>query len=236
MKKVRNQGELAEYRSSLYALLASVYIQAPTRTTLSLNWEPILKLLGFPKKGAEKSLKDIEKGLRLIKDYVLKKDLLGEEGLVDLSKDWTRLVRGVDIKGLLPPNESLYRTGRLQEKPVQEINRLFSKMGIRVPEEWHQPSDYIGVELDFMHLLCEKEKEAWEKNQSDSVHEIAEIEKSFLENHLGLWAPIFSEKMIEQAREDFFRGIGRLTKGIVGYDRIWTLHFLHLTQDEGKVG
>jgi TorA maturation chaperone TorD len=218
---MKNHRGLAEYRSNLYALLASVYIQIPGSETLSLHWESARKLLGFPQRGAEKSLKEIEEGLRLIKDYVSKKNLSGEETPVNLSKDWTRLVRGVDIKGPLPPYESLYRTGRLQEKPAQEIYRLFSKMGIRVPEEWHQPSDYIGVELDFMHLLCEKERRAREKMEMDALREVMEVERSFIEDHLGQWVPLFCEKMLEHAHEDYYRGIARLTIGLVEYDRAW---------------
>jgi TorA maturation chaperone TorD len=233
---MKNPRDLAEYRSNLYTILSSIYIQIPEKKTLFINWEPAYKLLGFPHKGAEKSLKEIEEGLRLIRDYVSRKNLSEEETLVNLTKDWTRLFRGVDIKGPLPPYESLYRAGRLQEKPAQEIYRLFSKMGIRVPEEWHQPLDYIGVELDFMHLLCTREQESWEKNQLSSVHEVAKIENSFIKNHPGLWFPIFSETMIEQAKEDFFRGIGQLTKGLIGYDLIWTSNLFRLTQDEGKDG
>ena len=233
---MKNYRELAEYRSNLYALLASVYIQIPERKTLSLHWEPTLKLLEFPQKEAEKSLQEIEEGQRLIKDYISRENISCEERLINLSKEWTRLFRGVDIKGPHPPYESLYRTGKLQDKPAQEINRLFSKMGIRVPEEWHQPSDYIGVELDFMHLLCAKEREAWEEKHIGSVHEISEIEKSFLENHLGLWIPIFCGKMIELAREDFHKGIARLTKGLIRYDQIWTPHLFLLTRDEGRGG
>jgi TorA maturation chaperone TorD len=233
---MKNYRDLAEYRSNFYALLSSIYIQIPGRKTLSLDWEPALKLIGFPQEGAEKSLQEIEEGLRLIKEYVSRENISCDEGLVNLSKDWTHLFRGVDIKGPLPPYESLYRTDRLQKKPVQEINRFFSKMGVQVPEEWHQPSDYIGVELDFMRLLCAKERESWEEEQLDSVLKITEIEKSFLENHLGLWIPIFCKKMMEQAKKDFYKGIARLTQGLIGYDQTWISYLLRLIQDEWKGG
>jgi TorA maturation chaperone TorD len=226
---MKNYRDLAEYRSNLYALLSSIYIQIPERKTLSIHWEPALKLHGFPQKGVEKSLQEIEEGLRLIKDYISRENLSCEEHLVNLSKEWTRLFRGVDIKkGPLPPYESLYRTGRLQEKPAQEINRLFSRMGIRVPEEWHQPPDYVGVELDFMHLLCEKEQRAREKMEMDALREVMEVERSFIEDHLWQWVPLFCEKMLEHAHEDYYRGIARLTIGLVAYDRAWLFHsFAH---------
>lgn len=223
---MENHKNLAAYRSNLYGLLSSVYLQIPDRRILGLHWDSAVKLLGFPQvgttrfqEGTEDALKEIENGLRLINAYISKEDHAFEKDLSNLSKDWTRLFRGVDKGGPLPPYESLYRTGNIQEKPAQDIHRLFSKMGVHVPEEWHQPPDYIGVELDFMRLLCEKEREAWEKPGSDSVLEVVEIEESFLENHLSLWIFIFCEKMMEQAREDFYQGIARLTKGLVEYDR-----------------
>jgi TorA maturation chaperone TorD len=230
-REMKKYQDLAEYRVKFYAYLSLVYIQIPGEKILSIHLEPVLKLLGSPLKGTEKSLQEIKEGLRFINDYILKTDLSSENNLLNLTKDWTHLFRGVDVKGSLPPYESLYRTGKLQGKPAQEISRLFSKKGIRVPEQWHQPLDYIGVELDFMRLLCSKEKEGWKKNQLDVVYETIEIEKNFLEDHLGLWVPTFCEKMKEQAHEDFFKGIARLTKGFIIYDQIWTSHLFHLAQN-----
>jgi len=218
--------DLAECRANLYRLLSTAYIQIPQRETLETKWEPAAKLLEFSREGTEKALSEAQKGLRLIRAYALFGNEISEQCLINLSKDWTRLFRGVERNGLLPPYESLYRTGRLQEKPAQEIYRLFSLMGVRVPEEWHQPSDYIGVELDFMRFLCAKEHQAWEKQEMDSLLEVAEKERSFLEDHLDLWISDFCEKMAEQAHEDFYRGIARLTTGLIGYDQIWVSHLL----------
>lgn len=223
--------DLAKCRLNLYSLLSSVYIQIPQKEIFFLNWDVVFPIFGFPQKGAEKSFKEMEEGLTLSRNSLQKGNRSFDEQVNHLSKDWTHLFRGVDLKGPLPPYESLYRTGRLQDKPAQEINRLFSSMGIRVPEEWHQPSDYIGIELDFMRLLCLKEQEAWEKNHLHSIHEISEIEKSFLEEHLILWIPLFCKEMIEKAREDFFKGIGQLTEGFVRYDRIWVTTLFSMTQD-----
>jgi TorA maturation chaperone TorD len=211
---------LARCRGSLYNLLSSAYIHIPAKKTLEFGWEPAVELLGFPQEESEEALQHIDKGLNLIKPYGSRKSLLEEKTLTDLSKDWTRLFRGVERDGILPPYESLYRTGKLQEKPAREIHRLFSQMGIRVPDEWHQPQDYIGVELDFMRLLCSREFEACEKQEQGTIAEAINAEQSFVENHLGEWVPQFCEKMVSHAREDYYRGLAHLTVGLIGYDRI----------------
>jgi TorA maturation chaperone TorD len=204
---------LSKIRRDLYRLLSTAYIQLPEKKILELKWEPVVELLRYPQKGTEEAFKQIQDGLNLVKSYSSKKGLNDDETLKNLSKDWTHLFRGVVRDGILPPYESLYRPERRQKKPAQQINRLFSEMGIQVPEEWHQPSDYIGVELDFMRLLCEREK-----MEMDALRHILEIEKSFLEEHLALWVPRFCEKMFRQAHEDYYRGVSRLTTGLVGYD------------------
>jgi putative dimethyl sulfoxide reductase chaperone len=211
---------LSKIRRDLYGLLSSAYIQIPEKTIFELKWEPAVELLRYPQEGSEKVFKEIQKGLNLVKPYGPEKDRI-DETLGNLSRDWTRLFRGVDRDGMLPPYESLYRPERLRKKPAQEINRLFSGMGIQVPEEWHQPSDYIGVELDFMRLLCEKELRLRNAGERNTLREAVEAENSFLEDHLALWVPIFCKRMLDEAREAYYLGIANLTSGLVGFDRLW---------------
>ena len=213
---------LAKCRGDLYSLLSSAYLHIPARETLELGWKPAVDLLSFSQEESKESLQRIEKGLNLVRPYNSAGGVLEEKTLTNLSRDWTHLFRGVEKKGILPPYESLYRTGKLQEKPSREIHRLFSQMGIRVPDEWHQPPDYIGVELDFMRLLCSQELEACENQGPGALGEILHAEHSFLETHLGIWVPQFCEKMFSEAGEDYFRGLAHLTFGLIGYDRIYT--------------
>ena len=212
---------LAAHRSDFYGLLSSIYIQIPSRNSIELLWKPATSILEYPQEGTEEALKAIGAGLRFIRTYGTDKHGISDQILIGLSKDWTHLFRGVDLKGPLPPYESLFVTGRFQSEPSQQIHRLFSGMGIRIPEEWHQPPDYIGVELDFIRLLCEKELSAWKWKQGDSLKEVVEMERSFLENHLSTWVPDFCEKMQAQACEDFYRGVALLTKGLIKYDAVY---------------
>ena len=215
---------LAEARRDLYGLLSSTYILIPESKIFEMKWDPVLEILKCPLKRSDKISTEIQKGLNLVKSYGPKKDRIDEEILTNLAKEWTRLFRGVVRDGILPPYESLYRPKRLRKKPAQEVNRLFSKMGIQVPEEWHQPSDYIGVELDFMRFLCEEESRRRDDGERKALREAVEAEKSFLEGHIALWVPIFCERMLEEAREEYYLGIAHLTLGFVGFDRLWVSH------------
>ena len=218
---------IARNRAALYGMLSSVYIQIPERRTLELNFvDPASKLLEAIPKEAKEISKPIAEGIRIVRDYIRDRGLHLEECLLDLLKDWTRLFRGVDRSGPLPPYESVYRTERIQTKYAQEVHRLFSKMGIRVPEEWHQPLDYIGVELDFMRLLCEKELRHRNDSQLKALREALDEERAFLEDHLGPWVPIFCKRVLGEAGEDYYRGIAHLTLGLVAFDRLWVPRLL----------
>jgi TorA maturation chaperone TorD len=220
------QHTLARIRRDLYGLLSSAYIQLPQMKTLEMKWEPAVELLKYPQEGCEEAFKQIQKGLNLVELSGPKKDRIDEEILKNISKDWTRLFRGVVRDGILPPYESLYRKGRLQKKTAQEINRLFSRLGIQIPEEWHQPSDYIGVELDFMRFLCDKEWRLRNDGGRSALREAIQTEKSFIEDHIALWVPVFCERMLEEAREGYYRGLAHLTLGLMGFDRLWVSRLL----------
>jgi TorA maturation chaperone TorD len=223
---LESQHTLAKIRRDLYGLLSSAYIQLPEMKTLELKWEPAVELLKYPQEGSKEAFKQIQKGLSLVQLSGPKKDRIDEEILKNISKDWTRLFRGVVRDGILPPYESLYRAGRLQKKPAQEINRLFSRMGIQVPEEWRQPPDYIGVELDLMRFLSDKEWRLRNDGEQSALREAVQEEKSFLEDHIALWVPVFCERMLEETREEYYRGLAHLTLGLVGFDRFWVSRLL----------
>lgn len=215
---MRSFKDIAYYRSMIYGTLSHFYIYIPDQKITSIDWKTSFYLLENPINETETIIKEIEDGAKILINFTSKN--FTKESLLNLLKEWTRILRGIDIKGPLPPYESVYLTGRLQNKPAQEIYHLFLKMGVNIPEEWHQPPDYIGVELDFMRLLCERELEAWKIENLNLVKETFLTENSFIKNHIGSWVPDFCETMKKEARLKYFKGIARLTKGMIEYDKV----------------
>ena len=77
-----------------------------------------------------------------------------------------------------------------------------------------------------MRLLCEKEFHLRGDGERIALRQAVEAERSFLENHLALWVPIFCKRMLEEAREAYYLGIAHLTLGLVGFDRLWVSRLL----------
>jgi TorA maturation chaperone TorD len=52
-------------------------------------------------------------------------------------------------------------------------------------------TDHIGVELEFMHHLCEAEIKATNEKDEEAVKELQKVQKEFLNRHLLQWAPMY---------------------------------------------
>jgi TorA maturation chaperone TorD len=51
--------------------------------------------------------------------------------------------------------------------------------------------DHIGIELEFMYMLCSALKKAIDAQDKDGIEDILKVQKDFLEKHLLCWAPLF---------------------------------------------
>ena len=65
-------------------------------------------------------------------------------------------------------------------------------------------ADHIGVELEFMHHLCEAQIKAMNENDAEAVRELLEVEHSFLDKHLVRWAPLYLLNMKFESRTPLY--------------------------------
>ena len=190
--------ELAEFRSKIYGFLSSVYIQIPShnfvKTLLGEEVSSFLSTLppniGLPQ-GMEEGLEDIQRFIETSSGQAV------EEVHQGLSVDYTRLFRGImPGYGPPPPYESVYRDGGrvLMGRSSVEVQRKYAAAGVQTPAEYNEPPDYIGLELDFMRFLAEKEAECWRKDERDSALAYLNMERDFLDEHIMKWIPGFCDK------------------------------------------
>ncbi|KIM04670.1 MAG: dehydrogenase [Sulfurovum sp. AS07-7] len=64
--------------------------------------------------------------------------------------------------------------------------------------------DHIGVELEFMYMLCNAMKRAFESDDVEGIEELIEIQKGFLQDHLLEWTPMFLINMKKEARTPLY--------------------------------
>ncbi len=64
--------------------------------------------------------------------------------------------------------------------------------------------DHIGVELEFMYMLCVAMEKAIEANDDEGIEELLYIQKGFLEDHLINWAPMYLINMKKESRTPLY--------------------------------
>jgi len=104
----------------------------------------------------------------------------------------------------LVPYESFYtRDDQMIESggdnPVLE---LYNALDFRVELDKARvvSPDHIGVELEFMYMLCDALKKAFEANDHDGMVELLQVQEGFLKDHLLNWAPMFLINMKNESR------------------------------------
>jgi len=60
--------------------------------------------------------------------------------------------------------------------------------------------DHIGVELEFMYMLCNALKKAYDAKDAGGVEELLLVQQGFLRDHLLNWAPLFLINMKKESR------------------------------------
>ncbi len=220
IRQLPNVQELAEARAKLYQLLSSAYIRPPDRDFLQLlaGWvasqaEGSSRLLSPPMKHGLATLDRFFKGIGQ-KSW----EELGEAASVE----FTRLFRGVNpFYSPLPPYESVYREegGRVFGELTVTVHREYRRFGLDLASGLSgEPPDHISFELEFMHLLCCQEAEAWENDDEDEALRLLLAEREFLREHLVTWLPQFCGKIREYDRLGLFHGLADLTEGWVIFD------------------
>lgn len=185
-------------RAEFYAFLSRMFLEEPPRELALDMANGRFRLPEYPDE-------DFSEGVRLIEKFVREgKDAARIYN--EMCSEYTRLFVGP--VPVMFPYESMYIDGSMMSKSLLSVKREYRRAGLKRAKDFREPEDHIAMELGFMGYLCGMGSE-------DSKRE----ERDFLHNHLLKWVPGFCDELCEKSRSDFFRGIGKLTRGFLFLDR-----------------
>ena len=133
-------------------------------------------------------------------------------------KDLLEQYINVDFANLfllhMTPYESFYRRDdqMMETGGENPVLQLFNDHDFRVDlgEARAVSVDHIGIELEFMYMLCDAEKKALVDGEMDIAGDIALIQYNFLKDHLLEWAPMFLLNIKSEAGSAFYFDIAEL--------------------------
>jgi TorA maturation chaperone TorD len=108
----------------------------------------------------------------------------------------------------LVPYESFYtRDDQMIESGGDNpVLALYNELDFRVELEKARviSADHIGVELEFMYMLCTALKKALEAEDEEGICELLQVQRAFLKEHLLEWAPMFLINVKRESRTPLY--------------------------------
>lgn len=199
-------------RADLYRFLGGLYIMEVDEDTLAK-----MKQMQFPENNQES---DLAEAYRMISEYLA--DCTNED-LEDLAADYAKtfLAAGEATGQAAFPYESVYVSKRheIGGRTEQETLALYALHGWEPDKNMYRTmNDHIGLELEFMAVLCEEQLLAYQTGNPDRAAMSRKDQKEFLETHLN-WAGAFCMDVNKFARTAFYRGTAKLTSAFLEQER-----------------
>ena len=105
---------------------------------------------------------------------------------------------------------------RLMGEPAETALRAYRQAGLALVENCDVLPDHLAAELEFLAWLGEQAIAAWESGDEEQGRARADQQRTFLQDHLRLWAPTFCRRAEKAARIPFYRELARLADKVLG--------------------
>jgi putative dimethyl sulfoxide reductase chaperone len=128
-----------------------------------------------------------------------------------------------------PPYETEYAGAHIfmQSSELADIGGFYAAYGLAIDETQHERLDHISPELEFMHVLCEREAYALNNDRDEQAEACSQTQGQFIEDHLGRWGTYFAQLLAT-------RGAGTVyghTAPILEWFLSWETEYLDATPD-----
>lgn len=188
--------EVFKARANFYAFLSRMFVEEPP---YELAEDIASGKFHFPQTTSNNC--DFSEGLSLFEKFAK-----GNNDAADihekLCREFTRLFVG-PVPAIFP-YESTFIDGSMMGKSLLKVKEEYRKAELLRAQEYHEPEDHIAMELGFMSNLCMNGASGSLRMQGD-----------FLKDHLSKWVPALCDELCEKSTNDFYRGIGKITKGFL---------------------
>lgn len=131
-----------------------------------------------------------------------------ESSLDKLNRDRTYLFRALAPGvGAQPPYESYWLAKTDAESVIVSLRECYRAAGMEVDAAAHDRPDFLGVEVAFMATLAEQERLADQEGDCDGAENLRGLQRAFLSEHLGAWAPAYLASARPMAETRFYSDV-----------------------------
>ncbi len=136
-----------------------------------------------------------------------------------LDVEYARLFMGPFVVPA-PPYGSIYieNKRRLMGDSTIDVRQHYLSLGLDVSPDFKEAPDHIVAELEFMHVLIVQAVEAIDALDGRALSDNIRQQRTFLEQHLGVWAPLFAARVSEHTHADYYRHLASLSRIFIAED------------------
>lgn len=118
---------------------------------------------------------------------------------------------------LCPAGETEYELDAFTKaRQLADIAGFYHAFGLHVPEDRPAPADSLATELEFLSQTVMRQAYAALNGWAEQQQLCEEAQRSFLEDHLGRWAPLFCRSLFEMVEgEGFYAAAAALCEQFV---------------------
>lgn len=145
-----------------------------------------------------------------------------DEPVKALEHDYERLFT-LPVPVVAPPYESVWRTPErlLFDVPTFEVRAEYRSLGVQAPNFNREPDDHLGLEFNFLGLVCNHALDALARGDAAELDQALETQRRFLRDHLLPWGPDVLACVEQEAETTFYKGVGALGLGILANAASW---------------
>jgi anaerobic sulfite reductase subunit A len=200
MSSVQDKAGTASARANVYHLLSKVYIKEVSPEFLkALKDEEMLA-----------TLSELGVDINKISD-------IEEKELLDaLAEEYAALFI---LPGGLSPHESVRLKGLLCQEPESEVIDFYKRCGLVLKEDTKIFADHLGMELDFMGYLADKETDALKDKDEKEALKWRGLQKEFFDEHINKWVFGYLDDLDKFSRHPFYSEMSKLTRGFLEVER-----------------
>ena len=108
----------------------------------------------------------------------------------------------------LIPYESFYlrEDGMIESGGDNPVFKFYEEFDFTVEKDIARvlSPDHIGVELEFMYMLCEAQTKALQEDDQDAASQLQQMQKSFMQTHILKWMPLYLMNVKNEAQTPLY--------------------------------
>lgn len=119
------------------------------------------------------------------------------------------------------PYESVYtsQTHLMMQQARDKAVAAYRANGFERSDALNVPEDHVGIELEFMAKLCQKELDALDAGDNAAADAARAAQRTFCSEHLLNWVPALCDDLERRAKSDLYRGLAEMTRFFLEFER-----------------